>query len=160
MDRYSFSTPYAYDYTALAVKSSNNTISDFEDLKGIRAAASFGSVYSDIVASYGAEIIYVDTIAESIKNVVLDKSDAVVNSLSSLNDYMMQYPDTPIKVVAVTDEPTEIAICLRKEAQSESLIEAINKAISELSEDGTLRGLSRKYFGTDHSLSRKMIQTD
>ena len=46
---------------------------------------------------------------------------------------------------------TEVAIPMRKGDETKALREAIDQAITELSESGELTELSEKYFGTDIS---------
>ena len=41
------------------------------------------------------------------------------------------------------------AIPMKKGEDNESLKEAINKALQEMREDGTLKAISEKYFGSD-----------
>ncbi len=42
-----------------------------------------------------------------------------------------------------------MAFPLRKGGDSTSLCKALNKAVEELRQDGTLKKISMKYFGTD-----------
>ena len=44
---------------------------------------------------------------------------------------------------------TEYAIPLKKGPDNDSLREAINQAIAQMKEDGTLTKISEKYFGSD-----------
>lgn len=62
---------------------------------------------------------------------------------------MAVHPDANLKVVALTEEASEVAIPVRKGEDSASLLEAINQAIDELRADGTLSSISEKYFGKD-----------
>ena len=68
-----------------------------------------------------------------------------------ISDYMNAHPDANLKVVALTDEASQVAIPVRKEARSAALLAAINQAISELDEEGELSRISEKYFGKDIS---------
>ena len=61
------------------------------------------------------------------------------------------YPDADVKIAALTDDASEVAIPFRKGDETASLREAVNQAISELRESGQLSELSEKYFGTDIS---------
>ena len=61
------------------------------------------------------------------------------------------HPDADIKIVALTEEASEVAMPVRKGEDSASLLAAINAAIDELRADGTLTELSNKYFGSDIS---------
>ncbi len=66
-------------------------------------------------------------------------------------DYMKVHPDADLKVVTFTEDATETAIPMRKGEETASLREAINDALTELSESGELTELSEKYFGIDIS---------
>lgn len=151
--KYDFSTPYAYIRTALVVAEDNEDIQSFEDLDGKKTSNSLGSTYADLAAEYGAEVQNVDTLAETIDMVLSGRVDATLNAEVSFYDYLAEHPEAPIKVVALTEDASEVAIPLRKEEATETLREAIDEAIAALSEDGTLTELSEKYFGSDISQS-------
>ncbi len=150
-EKYDFSTPYAYIRTALVVAESNEDILSFEDLDGKKTSNSLGSTYADMAAEYGADVQNVDTLAETIDMVLSGRVDATLNAEVSFYDYLAEHPDAPIKIVALTEDASEVAIPLRKEEATGTLREAIDTAIAELSEDGTLTELSEKYFGSDIS---------
>jgi len=148
--KYDFTTPYAYIRTAIVVAEDNNDINSFEDLKGKKTSNSLGSTYADLAAEYGATVENVDTLSETIEMVLSGRSDATLNAEVSISDYMLQQPDAPIKmIVPFTEDASMVSIPLRKGQETASLQEEINKAIKELSEDGTLSALSEKYFGID-----------
>lgn len=150
-EKYDFTTPYAYIRTALVVAEDNEDIQSFEDLDGKKTSNSLGSTYADLAAEYGAQVQNVDTLAETIDMVLSGRVDATLNAEVSFYDYLAEHPDAPIKIVTRTDDASQVAIPLRKEEATVSLREAINQAIVELSEDGTLSELSEKYFGSDIS---------
>ncbi len=149
--KYDFTTPYAYIKTALVVSNDNTDITTFEDLSGKKTSNSLGSTYADMAAGYGAEVQNVDTLSETIDMVLSGRVDATLNAEVSFYDYLNEHPDAAIKIVALTDEASEVSIPLRKGDGSKNLREEIDKAIKELSEDGTLTELSNKYFGSDIS---------
>jgi len=150
-EKYDFTTPYAYIRTALVVGQDNSDITTFEDLAGKKTSNSLGSTYADLAASYGADVQNVDTLSETIDMVLSGRVDATLNAEVSFYDYLGEHPDAAIKIVALTDDASEVSIPLRKGSETESLRDAINKAIEELSADGTLTELSNKYFGSDIS---------
>lgn len=150
-EKYDFTTPYAYIRTALVVAEDNEDILTFEDLSGKKTSNSLGSTYADLAAEYGAEVQNVDTLSETIDMLLSGRVDATLNAEVSFYDYLAEHPDAPIKIVALTDDASEVSIPLRKEEASASLKEALNQAIAQLSEDGTLSALSEKYFGSDIS---------
>ena len=150
-DKYDFSTPYAYIRTALIVKGDNDSIKTFEDLKGKKTANSIASTYMNLAESYGATCYGVSTLDETLTMVLQGRVDATLNAIVSFTDYMAQHPDSNLKVVATTEESSNVAIPMRKGDETASLREAVNKAIDELREDGTLSELSTRFFGEDIS---------
>ena len=147
--KYDFSTPYGYIRTALIVRGDNEDITSFEDLNGKHTANSIASTYMTLAESYGAMAAGVDTLDQTIQMVLSGRADATLNAEVSFYDYMAVHPDANLKVVALTEEASQVAIPVRKGEDSASLLEAINQAIDELREDGTLSAISDKYFGND-----------
>ncbi len=148
-EKYDFSESYGYIRTALVVRSDNDEIQSFEDLDGRKTVNSIGSTYMELAESYGASAAGVSTLNDTIQNVLDGRADATLNADVSIYDYMNQQPDAQIKIAAVTEEASNVAIPMRKGEESASFRDAVNKAIQELKEDGTLAELSEKYFGSD-----------
>lgn len=149
--KYDFSVPYGYIHTALVVRSDNSEINSFEDLKGKVSTNSLGSTYADLAESYGANIITIDTLEETIQLVEHGRAHATLNADVSLMDYLKAHPDAKVKIVALTENASQIAIPIRKGKENETLKAALNSAIEELRADGTLSAISEKYFGKDIS---------
>jgi len=61
------------------------------------------------------------------------------------------HPDANIKIAALTNDASQVAFPVRKGDETATLREALNQAINELREDGTIAEISEKYFGTDLS---------
>ena len=152
--KYDFTTPYAYIHTALVVKGDNEEIKTFEDLAGKKTSNSLGSTYADIAASYGATVENVDTLAETIEMITSGRVDATLNSEDSFYDYLKEHPDADFKIVTLAEDASKVAIPLRKGDETASLRAAIDKALEELSADGTLTALSEKYFTGDISKAK------
>ena len=150
-EKYDFADPYAYIRTALIVRGDNETIKTFENLKGKKTANSIASTYMNLAEDYGATCYGVDTLDETLTMVLQGRVDATLNAIVSYTDYMAQHPDANLKVVATTEDASNVAIPMRKGAETASLLEAINKAIAELHEEGVISELSVKYFGEDIS---------
>ena len=150
-EKYDFAAPYAYIRTALIVRGDNDTIHTFEDLKGKKTANSIASTYMNLAESYGATCQGVATLDETLTMVLQGRVDATLNAIVSYTDYMAQHPDSDLKVVATTEDASNVAIPLRKGDETASLREAISQAIDELREDGTLSELSIRFFGEDIS---------
>ncbi len=159
-EKYDFTTPYAYIRTALVVKEGNDKIKTFEDLDGVVTSNSLGSTYADMAVEYGASVENVDTLSETVEMVLSGRAEATLNAEVSIYDYLSQHPDAPIEIVDLTEDASRVSIPLRKEAGCETLKEAIDQAIEELSEDGTLTELSEKYFGSDISQNPAASETE
>ena len=150
-EKYDFTDPYAFIRTALVVKDDNEEIVSFEDLEGKTTANSFNSTYMYLAQDYGAEVKNVDTLSETIDMLLSGRVDATLNAEVSIYDYLKERPDAAIKIAALTEDASEVSIPIRKEEESQTLLEAINTAIAELREEGELSRLSEEFFGSDIS---------
>lgn len=150
-EKYDFADPYAYIRTALIVRGDNDDIHTFEDLKGKKTANSIASTYMNLAESYGATCYGVATLDETLTMVLQGRVDATLNAIVSYTDYMSQHPDSNLKVVATTEDASNVAIPMCKGDDTATLREAVNQAIAELREDGTLSELSIRFFGEDIS---------
>lgn len=149
-ETYDFTEAYAYDHAVIVTLSDNSDITSFADLEGKTTANSTGSTYALMGEENGAAVTNVDTLGETM-DLVLDGSvDATINANTSVQDYFNTTGNSDKLKVAVTDEETtEYAFPLLKGEDNDTLREAINTAIEELREDGTLAEISVKYFGSD-----------
>jgi cystine transport system substrate-binding protein len=62
---------------------------------------------------------------------------------------MKEQPDAQIKVVAYDPDVEKVGMIMPYGENSDSLREAVNNALQELREEGTLAEISVKYFGMD-----------
>lgn len=150
-EKYDFSTPYAYNRTAVIVRGDNDSIRSMEDLNGKSTANTLNSTYANVAERYGAEVTGVDDFIQTIELLNSGRIDATLNAEVSYYDYMAQHPEANIKIACIDPASTQVAIPMRKGEESASLAAAINEALAGMAEDGTLTELSMKYFGTDIS---------
>ncbi|MBR4236214.1 MAG: transporter substrate-binding domain-containing protein [Clostridia bacterium] len=143
--KYDFSTPYAFTRKVLVVRIDNDSIKSFEDLKGKKTANTSASTYAALGEKYGAEVVGVDTLANTIQLVIQRRVDATINSQVTINDYFTEHPDAPLKVVAET-EGDLVVIPVRKGDDSATLLAAINEVLEMMREDGRLSELSMRFF--------------
>lgn len=148
-EKYDFSDPYLYSYIALITLEDNAEITDWESAEGKKTSLNISSNYAGIAEQYGMDITASDTFSKDIELLLAGRTDCVINNTIAFNDYLAQKPNTPIKIVAVQETPDTVAIPIPK--GNEDLLEAVNNAIAELSEEGTLTELSEKYLGKDFS---------
>lgn len=145
--KYDFSNPYTYIRGALMVKGDNEEIKTFEDLDGKKAAQNLTSSWGRMAEEYGAELVGVDAVAQTVDLLLTGRADATLNVETAFSDYLKKNPDADVKVVAWTEEVSSSLIPVKK--GNEDLLKAINEAIDELRESGELAELSEKYFGMD-----------
>ena len=150
-EKYDFSIPYAYNRTAVIVSADNDSIASMEDLEGKTTANTLSSTYAAVAESYGATVTGVDDFIQTIELLTSGRIDATLNAEGSYDDYIAAHPDAPIKIACYTPEASQVAIPLRKGEETAALREAVDKALTELAEDGTLSELAVKYFGKDIS---------
>lgn len=148
-EKYDFTDPYAYIRTAVIVNGDNDEIQSFEDLNGKQTANTISSTYAELAESYGAQVTGVDDLNQTFELLLSGRIDATLNAELTYYDYMKAHPDENIKIAALTEDASHVAIPLRKGEETQSLREALNAAIQELKESGELAQLSEKYFGSD-----------
>ena len=147
-EKYSFSTPYVYTHKVLVVAQGNDEIKTIDDLAGKTTANSPSSTYAQIAEEHGATVTYVSTLGETIELLIQGRVDATINAQVSIQDYLDQHPDAPIKVVQVM-EGDPVAYPVRKSAETDTLIAAINEILENARQNGSLSAISMKYFGLD-----------
>lgn len=150
-EKYDFSTPYAYNRTAIIVRGDYDEIHAPEDLKGKQTANTISSTYAAQAEAYGAAVTGVDDLNQTIELLLAGRIDATLNAEGVFDDYMKVHPDANIKIAAYTAEVEQVAIPVRKGEDSASLLAAVNDALAQMDADGTLAELSEKYFGKDIS---------
>ena len=146
---YYYSDFYAFNRTALVVRGDNEEIKSLEDLAGKTTCNSANSTYQLLAEKYGATVKDVESLAGTIDELLAGRVDATLNAEVSINDYMREKPDADIKIVAFDPDVEQVGMIMPYGESSASLREAINKALAELREEGTLAEISNKYFGMD-----------
>ena len=147
-ESYNFSTPYVYTEMVLVVRADNEDIKSLDDLKGKKTANSPNSTYAMRSEAAGAEVVYVDTLGETMEMLQQGRVEATLNAKDSVDAYLAEHPEAQIKVVmSVAGEP--VAIPMQKGERTETLMAEINRILEEARENGKLAELSNKYFGRD-----------
>ncbi|OBZ94448.1 amino acid ABC transporter substrate-binding protein [Pararhizobium polonicum] len=147
--KYDFSEPYIASKAVLIVKTDNADIKDFPDLKGKKSAQSLTSNFGKLAEASGAELVGTDGFDQSIQLVLTGRADATINDSLSFLDFKKKKPDAPVKIAAEQANADYSGIIVRK--GEPELLEAINKALTEIKADGTYDAISQKYFGADVS---------
>ncbi|MED1723534.1 amino acid ABC transporter substrate-binding protein [Brevibacillus parabrevis] len=148
-EKYDFSNPYTVSTAVLVTHKDNTTVKGFADIKGLKAAQTLTSNLTDIAKKNGAEIVGVEGFNQAIDLLTSKRVDITINDGLSLLDFLKQKPDTPIKIVAKDPNVATNGFLFRK--GSTELVEAFNKALDDMTKDGTLAKISEKWFGADVS---------
>ena len=148
-EKYDFSIPYAYNRTAVIVRSDDDRIHSLEDLKGLTTANTISSTYAQLAEQYGATVTAVDDLNQTMELLLAGRIDATLNSEVTFYDYLRARPDAKVRLAVLTEDATQVAIPLYKGDSTATLRAAIDQALEELRADGTLTALSEKYFGSD-----------
>ncbi|MBP5599933.1 MAG: transporter substrate-binding domain-containing protein [Lachnospiraceae bacterium] len=149
LESYEFSDPYVFNKTVLIVREDNEDIKSFEDLNGKTTCNSANSNYQLTAESYGATVKDLETLDETLEEVMAGRADATLNAEVSFNDYLKAHPDAPLKVAYVDPDAEKCAMIMPKGENSYALRDAVNEALKELAKEGKLAEISIKYFGLD-----------
>ncbi|MFT5872374.1 MAG: cystine transport system substrate-binding protein [Clostridium sp.] len=148
-EKYDFSNPYIVSKAVLIVNSDDNTIKKFADLKDKKSAQSLTSNLAKIAETNGAVLEQVDSFNQAIDLLVSKRVDATINDSLSYLDLKKQKPNLPIKIVDEEGNAQPSAIMFNK--GNKELVAAVNKALTDMNEDGTYSKISKKWFGADVS---------
>lgn len=147
---YSFSQPYAYNKTVVVVSESNTTIHSMQDLKDKKTANTISSTYAEVAERYGAKVSGVDDLNQTFELLLSNRIDATLNAEVVYYDYKRVHPTAPIKIAAIDDNVTSVAIAIKKDG-TKKLQAEVDRILSDLSSSGKLKELSEHFFGTDIS---------
>lgn len=147
--KYDFSTPYAYNRTAVITRADDDRITKMEDLKDMNTANTISSTYAEVADKYGANVTGVDDLNQTMELLLSGRIDATLNAEVTFYDYMKAHPDAGLKIACIDPETTSVAIPMRKGDDTANLLKAVNDALQELRDSGELKALSEKYFGGD-----------
>lgn len=152
-EKYDFSTPYAFNKTAVIVRADDDSIQAMEDLNGKHTANTITSTYAAVAQKYGADVTGVDDLNQTFELLLTGRIDATLNAEATFYDYLKAHPDANVKIACIDPDYTQAAIPMRKGEETASLRQAIDDALEDMRQDGTLTELALKYFGTDLSKS-------
>ena len=153
-ESYNFSTPYVYTEMVLVVRADNEDIKSLEDLKGRKTANSPNSTYAMRSEAAGAEVVYADTLGETMELLLQGRVAATLNAKDSVDAYLAEHPEAQIKIVlSVAGEP--VAVPMQKGERTKTLKAEIDRILEEARQNGKLAELSLKYFGRDLTVEGK-----
>ena len=149
---HNFSKPYIQNTLAIVIpKNSAHQVNSPQDLAGLRIAYQDETTSDDYVnglitsGALKATTYEYDKVMYCFDELRLNRIDAIMTDLLVAYEYVGQ-ADSPFQIVWQGGEE-EFGICMRK--GNDALTEAINKALDELFDDGTMLRISKDIFGMD-----------
>jgi cystine transport system permease protein len=140
--KYDLSDPYAIGQGVIVTRADDDSIKSLADLKGKIAAENPTSNWAQLARDNGARVESVDGFAQAIKLLNQGRVNVVVNDSIAVYQYLAETGDKSVKIAAQTDEKSEQGFAARKDS---GLLPELNKALKDLSDDGTLAKISQKY---------------
>lgn len=147
-----FTTPYITNQVKVIVKDTNTSIQSVDDFKGKTIGVGLGTndesyLRNDLMPEVGDfKINTYDDVITTLKDLDAGRIDATINNVYALkpiveeNGYKIKAVGDPIKSdqagVAVDKDNTE-------------LVDALNKALSDMKDDGTYNKIFKKWFGEE-----------
>lgn len=143
MKTVSFTQPYYTASQVIIVKEGDNSIKSFDDLKGKKVGVMLGFTGDMVVSDIdGVKIERFNAAYAGIMALQAGKVEAIVLDSEPAKNYVAQNKGL---VLADADaEQEEYAIAVRK--NDKELLEKVEKALTEIKENGTYDKLIQKYF--------------
>ncbi|MGJ7524857.1 transporter substrate-binding domain-containing protein [Variovorax sp. GB1P17] len=152
-----FSSPYGVEDFRIFVRAVNNDIKDKPDLKGKRIGVSTGTSNESWSRANlkDSEIVTYDNGGLVFNDLAIGRIDATINSHFGGMKYAT-VNKLPIKEVGpiLTYQLSAAAMPRNQPA----LMQAVNKAISEMHADGTIDRLSRRWVGVSYDMSAEIAK--
>lgn len=148
-----FTKPYLKNAQVIVTKA-DSTITKMDDLAGKSVGVQSLSSASDalnsnkIVSKIGTVTEFKDNVL-ALSDLKIGRIDAVVIDQIVADYYMTKEKDT-FKLLDDSLAPEEYGIGVKK--GNEELLNALQKALDEMNEDGTATQISKKWFGEDRVL--------
>ncbi|KRM01095.1 transporter substrate-binding domain-containing protein [Lentilactobacillus farraginis] len=160
--QFTFSTPYKHSFDSIIVRRKDNSgIHTWADIKGKRAAGEAGTNYQRLAKQLDAKTVNYDNVSNDIymKDVKNGKTDLIMNDYYLQKLALAAVPNNGLKILnnmyfKTNEDGKGTGIILKK--GNTKLQKQVNKVLSELKKDGTLKKLSMKYYHADVSKQPKV----
>lgn len=152
-EKYYFSDPYVVSGAQIIVKEGNPSgIQSFDDLKGKKIGVDLGSNYEKLVKDKDVnneiEVVTYQSTDAAFNDLIIGRIDGVViDKISSI--ITIEEKGLPLELAGDIIEKVENAFPFRKTEENKELVKDVNRALTEMKEDGTLEEISHKWLNTD-----------
>lgn len=148
--RFVFSRPYVYDGAQVVTKKGNTEITGPESLSGKSVAVNLGSNFEQLLRELpNASEIDIRTYESNIEqDTALGRVDAfVMDRVSSAQ--AIKESGLPLQLAGEPFSEIRNALPFRNDEAGRALRDKVDAALGQMAEDGTLTGISRKWFDID-----------
>ena len=149
---HNFSKPYVANTLAMVLPKGSSlkarTPSDLAGLDVAFQADTTSDFYMEELAAKGLRYTprRYDKVMYCFDDLRMNRADAIVTDLLVAYDYISPL-DSPFEIVWTSDEPEVFGICMKK--GNDNLSKAVDAALDELFNNGTMLAISNKIFGMD-----------
>ncbi|WP_087974932.1 transporter substrate-binding domain-containing protein [Oceanobacillus rekensis] len=151
-EEYNFTTPYYHSKVVIAVGENNDSMKSLEDLEGKQVANVMGTNYENVLLeefpNSNIEVVNYETQDVIYSDVASEKIDAFVSGREILLA-QIQDKGIPLKIIGEQFGEKPVALPFAKNEEGDQLIQEVNQAIDKLTEDGTIKEISEKWYGMD-----------
>ncbi|MBE3580622.1 MAG: basic amino acid ABC transporter substrate-binding protein [Thermoanaerobacteraceae bacterium] len=143
-----FSLPYYQSGLCVAVRSDNDTIKGFADLKGKRIAVQIGTTGAKYAKNNieGAQVTEYNTVNDAFMELINGGVDAFVNDYP-VSVYFIQQGNNKEKVKIVGDLANSELYGIAIPKGNTELLEEINEGLRKLKESGKFDEIYQRWFG-------------
>ncbi len=148
--QYLFSKPYVYSRYVLISRANDKKLITIKDIKGKTFAQSTGSDNELVAKKFKAVVSPVEQFQTAVASIKQGRADGMINAEAALLTYAEDNSIKGLKYRVLSNSeqpPAKISALFNK--KSVKLRNKVNRALTELRKDGTLKTLSQKYFGKD-----------
>ena len=150
--KYAMTIPYMQNQLVLTVAADNEEIKDFEDLEGKVVANALEGSNGKLAKSYGATLTPAG-LADAMMLLKDHRADAQIEDQIVMALYLEGKPDMKefVKQVAYyePEDVTEMQVAGMFRIEDQELVNAVDEALQEMKEDGTLYNLAEKYLSQE-----------
>ncbi|MDN4068603.1 transporter substrate-binding domain-containing protein [Paenibacillus sp. FSL R5-0407] len=147
-----FSEPYVKNDVSIIVKDNNDSIQSVEDFKGKKVGVALGTndeayLRDEVLPKVGDfEIVTYNDNLNALMDLNNGRIDATINNVFALKP-LIESNNLKLKTVGEPLKSDFAGVAMPK--NNPDLQEAVNKALQEIKDDGTLKTLYNKWFDVD-----------
>ena len=152
-DRYAYTLPIADATDALLKRTGDTSLKQSSDIAGKTIGSGKGTAQYEQLKAWAATLPkppeireYVD-FNQAYSDLAAGRIVAVANSVTNIAYVAKQRPDTFTVMQPSFGAKVYYAYCMRKDADSKSLLDAFDAAIIKMHNDGRLAALQKKWLG-------------